>query len=533
LSKKEIFTEEQLHEIVRLKNSEHLSSRVIAAHFGCSKSTINNFLSKEKYKEFWEKFPEPVAAGTNEPNHPKTGKFDKKRYVFTAAQNNTYVNKKFFHSLMHYCSINDAELVVSTFLYNKNGFQNGEGQKNVWYDPLIVPFINNEKHEVFDGLVYCGELNILPTAVNPLSGFHSYTKNASAIIPHVKVQLESIPVPKGTDPKILYTTGAITKLNYIQQKVGQIAEFHHIFGALVAEVDDEGDWFVRQLISDKDGCFYDLGEYYTPDGFEEDQKPVEAINWGDIHAEHIDPLVKIAAFSQENHLNMLDVLKPKFQLSHDTINFTARSPHSFSDHYFRFSQFHHGTDSVEEDLRLCGNVLKEMQRPFSQIVVVNSNHDIHFKKWLSQADYKTDPVNAIFFLKCQLALYQAIERGDNNFSIFEYSIKEMFPELKDIRFLKQDEKFQILGIEMGQHGHLGSNGSKGSTTIYRKIGLRYNIGHQHSAGIKDGVYVAGTFSEMDMGYNAGNSSWSQSCIVTYPNSKRTIVTIRNGKWRAF
>lgn len=527
------FTEKQLFEILRLKYSEHLSSRVIAAHVGCSKSTINHFLRKETYPEFWEKYPENPAAGNNEPNHPKTGKFNKKRYVFTAAQNNTYVNKKFLASLEHYCAINDAELIVSTFFYNKSGFQNGEGQKEVWYDPLIRPYIVNEKHEVFNGLVYCGELNILPTAVNPLSGFHGYTKDASAIIPHAKVQLMSIPVPKGATPKILYTTGAVTKLNYIQQKAGQLAEFHHIYGALVAEVDDDGDWFVRHLIADKDGSFYDLDEYYTPDGLEEDSQHLAAVNWGDIHAEHIDQQVKFAAFDVKNPLNILDTLKPEYQLSHDTINFTARSPHSFSDHYFRFGQFHHGTDAVEEDLKLCGNVMKEMLRPFSKLVVVNSNHDIHFKKWLSQADYKTDPVNAVFFLKCQLAIYEAIARGDKDFSIFEHSIKTMFPELANVRFLKQDEMFEIAGIEMGQHGHLGSNGSKGSTSVYRKIGLRYNIGHQHSAGILDGVYVAGTFSELDMGYNVGNSSWNHSCILTYKNSKRTIVTIKNGKWRAW
>jgi hypothetical protein len=65
------------------------------------------------------------------------------------------------------------------------------------------------------------------------------------------------------------------------------------------------------------------------------------------------------------------------------------------------------------------------------------------------------------------------------------------------------------------------------------VSSRLNTAHTHTAGILDGIYTAGLSGKMDQGYNAdAPSSWSHSLIVTYPNSRRTIVTLRDGRYRA-
>jgi hypothetical protein len=64
------------------------------------------------------------------------------------------------------------------------------------------------------------------------------------------------------------------------------------------------------------------------------------------------------------------------------------------------------------------------------------------------------------------------------------------------------------------------------------MGRKANIGDKHSAGIYDGLYVAGIMGALDQGYNSGPGSWSQSNILTYPNGKRAIQTIYDGKVRA-
>ena len=97
--------------------------------------------------------------------------------------------------------------------------------------------------------------------------------------------------------------------------------------------------------------------------------------------------------------------------------------------------------------------------------------------------------------------------------------------------MDEDESLKIAGIEHGMHGHLGPNGARGNPKNLRTAG-KANTGHTHSAGIVDGVYTAGVYGELDMGYNKGLSSWSHSFIITYPNGKRTICTIKDGRaWR--
>lgn len=108
---------------------------------------------------------------------------------------------------------------------------------------------------------------------------------------------------------------------------------------------------------------------------------------------------------------------------------------------------------------------------------------------------------------------------------------------KNTVFLHEDDSYVICpdehgGIECGQHGDLGPNGSRGNIKTFARLGRRTNIGHSHSAGICDGAYQAGTCGELSPDWTHGPSSWSHSHIVTYPNGKRAIITMWNGRWRA-
>jgi hypothetical protein len=108
---------------------------------------------------------------------------------------------------------------------------------------------------------------------------------------------------------------------------------------------------------------------------------------------------------------------------------------------------------------------------------------------------------------------------------------------KNVWFMDEDQSYVICedangGIECGMHGHLGPNGARGGAAAFAKMGRRANVGHTHQAGIYDGIYTAGTSSNLNMGYNRGPSSWSHSHVVTYPNGKRAIYTLWRGKWKA-
>jgi hypothetical protein len=515
--------------ITNLKE-EGYSRRKIGVMLGIPESTIRawegkGWLEQERY----------VAGGSIIRPHQKRKKLTGKRYVFTSAQNNTFVHEDFLKSIHQYLKHNDAELIVGTFSYNKSGFQNGvkEGE---WYDPAIRPYILNESAEVFKGLIWCGELNILPTAITPLNGLDSYTKADSGIVPHAKVQMVSVPTAKHDPCKMLYTTGAITKANYVAKKAGQRAEFDHVYGAVVAEVDSDGDYFVRQLICDSDtGCFYDLDTLYTPDGIITGQR-IEALNPGDIHAEEPDVELFEASFGDGG---MLDDLKPKYLFSNDSLNFSTRNHHNIKDIYFRYKKQaeYDGKDLVENDIRAVVETFKRMSRPWCQTVAVSSNHDLALLRWLKESDVRYDNIwNAITYHKYQSRVLQAIAEKDNNFDIFEWACKDIDPDL-DVKFLREDESFIICeehggGVECGQHGHNGANGSRGNPVGFTKLGRRHNTGHTHTAGIRDGVYTAGIKGNLEQGYNRGASSWSHSDIITYPNAKRCIITWKGNKYRA-
>ena len=522
-------------EVLRLRN-EGLSYSSISKRFkGISKTAIGDFVSKRTYKQWWEENKKPIAGGNLYDHRSDARRLPGNRFILTSAQNNTFVHEGFLKSLETASEYLGADIYIGTFSYNKSGYQNLEKGDGEWFDPKIQKYIYDDPAELADGLLWCGELNILPTAVNPLSGFHSYTKSSSGIIPHAKIQLESLPTHKSDEARMLYTTGSVTRRNYIQKKAGQKASFHHIFGALLVEVDNDGDWFVRQLVADSDdGSFYDLDVLYTPEGVVLDNA-VEAINWGDIHVEKISEEAMSACFTNKN--SMLDTLKPKYQLIHDVVDFESRNHHNIKDPYFRFKTHVNGNDSVKSNIGKVALFLKNIERTYSTPVVVESNHDLAFQRWLKEADYKTDPANAIYFLENQLEQYRALENNNDKFSIFEHAVRKIDPTIGAI-FLRLDESFRICdedghGIECGQHGHLGANGGRPSIATYQKLGERYNLGHSHTAAIKDGVYYAGLIADQEkMKYAKGPSSWSISNIVTYKNSKRAIVTIKNGKWRA-
>lgn len=538
---KGIYTRADLKELIKDQGSIRAAARYINDRtqdngIYASESGIRKFLKDKEDTR-------PIAAGVLSAPDTRRKRLTGKRFVFTSAQNNTLVHENFLASLLGFCFHNNAELIVSRFTYNKSGFQNNtkeSGDKELWYDQRLSEYFVDHSVEVADDLVFCGELDILPTAGQPLSGFENYTQGNSGIIPHAKVNMVSLPRLKGENPRFLYTTGAVTLRNYIQRKAGQKADFHHVFGALYVEIDEQGNWFARQLIADNSGEFYDLTTKYTPTGVVPNQ-PVMALNYGDVHIEKSDPEVAKASWGGDG--SMASVLQPSYQFIHDLTDFTARNHHNIKDPYFLFERMWNAEDVVEDGLRKSAEFLKEIER-YGYVVVVESNHDLAYQKWLKEADIRIDPINAEFFHRSNAEAYKQMRLRNKEFSIYEWALREK-ADLMNVIFLKEDDSFVICndakkeelnrivgGIECGIHGHRGPNGARGNSRQFKQIGRKVNLGHSHSAAIIDGVYVAGVSGKLDMDYNKGPSTWSHSHIVTYQNGKRTIVTIKDGKWRA-
>lgn len=466
--------------------------------------------------------------------YKNSGKLTGGAYVFVSAQNNTNVHRGFLGALETFINENDAELIVGTFTYNKNGFQNSSKDDDLWYDPLITKYIRNESLQVTDDLVWNGELNIIPTATNPLSGFDIYNRTASGIFPSCQVRLKSCPTKKNDEAKMMYATGCVTTRNYIEKKAGQkAARNFHSYAALYVTIQNDGTWFAYQIHGDEDtGDIMFMDAVYTKDGMTVDYNKniISAINWGDIHTENSD--------DEEHEINfdILDTLNPLYQFMHDTISFNARNHHNINDHLQRFKMYHEGNDSVLDDLEKATDLLKSYCRSETETIVVRSNHDEAIEKWLCNQsyDFRKDPQNALIYLQLQMEMLQSIAER-RYFNAFEYSVKELMgghyeAVAHNLTFLRKDQSFVVSGIEFGHHGHLGSNGSKGSPDQFAKMGEKTNTGHTHVAGIIFGSYTSGVTGDVkNFDYANGPCSWSFSHIVTHINGSRTILTVKRNK----
>lgn len=466
-----------------------------------------------------------------------------KRYICTSAQNNTAVHTPVWENLQALAKHCKAELLVSSFSYNSNAYGKLSVKRNtkaatdteLWYDPVVEPYLEegDQNIEIAPGLIWCGKMNTIPTATNPLTGFETFTGRKSGILPHAKLAMRSVASGKQEATKLLYTTGTVTKRNYIQKAAGLRAEFHHCYGALLVEVDPDGNWWVRQLNADGRNRIYDLDLLAEGGKVTKVKDSVEAITWGDVHVVQCDPVVRKLAWGKGG---MLDTLKPRHQFIHDMMVMASRGHHDIKNPHKQFEYYVEGTEKVEDEVQACADFLHEIHRDGCKTVVVNSNHDEMLERWLREADYRRDPPNALFFLRAQTAKYQAIAAKDKRFHIVEHVLNEAGCP-GEVTFLREDDSYVICrdahgGVECGMHGHLGPRGARGSPSNLRRLGRKANTCHTHEAGIYDGLTVGGTSSELDMGYNKGPGGWSHTHILTYKNGKRALVTMWMGKWRA-
>ena len=473
---------------------------------------------------------------------PKRGRT--KVYLVTCAQNNTALHEELWANILALAEHDGAEILVSRLTYAANS-RASKGQKITaaktakeggdpveWWVPEIEPHVNDSSVQLAPGLVWCGELNILPTAINPIATMESYTGRDSSIIPHMKFAMMSIASPKDAGCKLIYTTGAVTQRNYIQKKAGQRAAFHHGYGCLIVEVCSDGTWFVRQINADSEGDFYDLDRKVSRGKISHGHRP-EALVWGDIHVRQMANDMSTLGWGSGG---ILETLRPRRQVLHDLLDFRSANHHDRDDPWKTMVKHVAGATGVASEVAEAADFLRTAERAIRdcETVVVRSNHDEAMIRWLKEADFREDPENAVFHLDTNAAAYRAMAANEP-FDAVEHVLRAAGAP-KRTRFLKRDEQYVVCedaggGIELGMHGDIGVNGSRGTLQQFARTGRKCVVGHSHVAGITEGAYQVGVMGALDMGYNEGQSSWSHSNVVIYPNGKRAVLTIWKGRWR--
>jgi hypothetical protein len=85
-----------------------------------------------------------------------------------------------------------------------------------------------------------------------------------------------------------------------------------------------------------------------------------------------------------------------------------------------------------------------------------------------------------------------------------YNVKGVIPTLINERYPKfitlgRSASYLVKNWELGQHGDIGSNGSRGSLLQFRKLNTKIIVGHYHSPGRKDGALSVGTSTHLRVG----------------------------------
>jgi hypothetical protein len=273
---------------------------------------------------------------------PKKGKV--KRYIVTCMQNYTHLHPC-WPDLLALAEHYDAELLISTIKYNKDAqgqrasakWESREQELASMYPEETLPYICDERVDLAPNLTFCGELNIMPTAEDPLSGLNSYTHRKSTIVPHPKLAMQSVASMPGEGVKLLYTTGCITQRNYIKRKVGFKAEHYHNYGGLIIEVNSAGSWWVRQLTFGPDKAIHDLN-LRVKNGVVTEGRFVEDICFGDVHVEKGDSVVAEASWGI-TRTRCSKCCGRRAQHVHDVLDFGARSHHTRKDPHEVFRSF--------------------------------------------------------------------------------------------------------------------------------------------------------------------------------------------------
>jgi hypothetical protein len=226
---------------------------------------------------------------------------------------------------------------------------------------------------------------------------------------------------------------------------------------------------------------------------------------------------------------MLTQLKPKHVILHDVFDGNSISHHEMKDPFVQYAKEIHGTNSVEKEINSMLDGLKSFEK-FDNVVIVRSNHDDFLDRWLKNEDWKKQPTskNSLAYMEYSALLLKQYAKDRHN-------VKGIIPELINQKYPKfitlgRNASYKVRNWELGQHGDVGSNGSRGSLLQFRRLNTKIVVGHYHSPGRKDGALAVGTSTKMRVGYNIGPSSWLQSHVIIHKDGKAQHINFINGEY---
>lgn len=444
-----------------------------------------------------------------------------KRFVITTAVTGCKVSDNFYAAIKKYCEINDACLLILTASDPASSVTaSGFGMIDTKLQNEIIVFEDTK----LNSNVFLSTIKMSAKHIDPITGLSRIgQRNGTFLYASPKQRLQAVAVGNNKLPHFLMTTGAITEPNYkteryMSDRTAYIANNDHVMGAVIVEIQDDEIFFFRQVQANTKGEFPDLGVMYTPNG----SKPYapSAFVLGDWHSGSTDPDAR-SCWEE-----VIQTLKPNMVVLHDLFDGRSISHHEEKDIVLRSQRAGRDELSLELELQGVAQDLQDLSEITNKLVVVKSNHDLFLERYLREGRYVKDPLNH------RLCLILALDLIDGNDPL--KSGVEVYLEKKvtdKIAWLGMDEDFKIAGVQLGAHGHAGSNGSKGSLPAMEHAYGNSITGHTHTPSILRGAWQVGTSSYLKLSYVKGSSSWLHSSCLLYPGGQRQLINCIDGNWR--
>lgn len=447
-----------------------------------------------------------------------------KRFVITSAVTGQKdIHEGFYKALKSYCRKNDACLLIVP-CWDRAGSERID--KRIWRDMRHLDYVK----VVIDAVKLNDKLTlnlckVPPRRVDPTAGFSDLVhSHGSQIIASPKLIVKPISTEKGRMPQYLFTTGCLTKPDYHYTSPSQMtlalkSEESHFIAALVVEKRNDSVYHQRHLEANPDGSFTDVGVMYKPDGRTFDT-PAGTITLGDLHYAHSDKKALNRTLAIAKKMGVDDLI------IHDGMDGDSHNRHERNSHVSRAIKYQKGGLDIRHEIETYLTCLYKMSKKFRTVYDVFSNHSPEWLyKYLDEVDYRKDPIN----YEIANELVFSIFKGSTH--ILETYFQQMYPNVKNVVFLRMDQSLKYVDTQLGCHGHVGNKGARGTMKALKAVHTKSTSAHTHEYARDGNAMTAGHLGLPDPDYCKGGGGWTQTSILHYPDGSRQPVVLINGNWR--
>lgn len=500
-----------LEELVSLNFLEKINGIFRAPRYKLNKEVLIDYIENEDGCIYTQEYRDALEDEIKKYN----------KFVITTAVMGKEINKPFVNSIRNYAKRNNALLLV---LPCEDVASRGKKASPIELSPELDDFKVVFKDTYINKNLCLSAIKVSAKQINSLTGLDrlATSRNASIIIASPKVFLKYVPNMHYDIPHAIMSTGAITNNNYdtekyMSKKVSVLAENDHTFGAVLVEVEDENIFHFRHVQASPYNSLTDMGVDYLPDGSVKNMESTVMVV-GDSHVGYHDEELYWTTLKTAKDIGVSSVVL------HDIFNGTSITHHDKGKGITRAIKAEENKLSLDLELKAVKNYLNNIENHDMDIYIVESNHDQHLNRYLEEGRYVSDPINYKTSLKLALAVFEKKNP-------LQHAIEDLLDFRSDrIHWLKEDESFNVYGVELGVHGSKGANGSRGSLQAFERGLGNCVTAHSHTACIIRNAFSVGTMSKMDMDYNKGLSNWTRTCCLVYNNGTKQLINfIPKGK----